>query len=132
VASATATTAASACAAVAPGRHCDAERLRAARLQRTEPGGDRGLERFRGAVAGDDDGDATRGDAGRLVDVERLALLQDQVAVAHRLCDEARERLRERPIGTLADDENERVDVDVGKPCRRGGLKSEVHNSRGL
>src|SRR4029079_2326644 len=114
------------------GRKGDAERLRAARLQRPEPRDDGGLERSRRIVAGDDDDDATRRDARGVVEVERLALLQDQIAFADRLLDEAGERFRERPIGTLADDEHERVDVDIGKPCRRGGLMSEVHNSRGL
>ena len=115
-----------------PRRRGDAEVLRAAALERAEAGGDRGLERFRGIVGRRRRTRRARRDAGRPVQVERLALLQRQVAVARRprrasaASGASSAAIGRSPITTSTSASTR----DVGEAAGRRDLVSEVHNSR--
>ena len=108
-------------------RHADA--LGTARLQRRERTRDGRLERLGGIIGRDHHADAPRRDAGRPVRVERLALLQHQLAFGHGLADEAGESRRQGRVDHAAGDQNERVDIDAGEAGRSRDLMTKVHNS---
>ena len=97
--------------------------LRAARLERAEAVRGGGLERPSASRRRRRDDDHARGrDAGRPMQIEQLALLQRQVAFADGVGDQRRQRRGERrDRRRSADDENERIDVEVrqGPPARR-------------
>ena len=103
-------------AQAAAGAGSDADAGRAARLERSEAGSDGRLERLRRIVAGDDDDQPLGGDARGAMEVEQLAFLQRQVAFADGAVDQRTQGRGKRGIRLQADDENERVDLEVGKP----------------
>src|SRR6185369_10613587 len=63
-------------------RRGDADRPGSARLERAEPARDRCLERLWGSIAGDADDDPALRDPRRLMQIEQLALLQQEIAFA--------------------------------------------------
>ena len=97
----------------------DADVARAAALDLRERLRDRRLERLRSGTAGDRDDQARRFQARGAMDIERLALLQLQVAVLDRVGHQVRDRGVERGIeGFAGDHQDECVEAQIGE---RGG-----------